>query len=235
MTNGPNIPTTAFLMSDSTRWAMLMALLDGRALPAGELAYASGVSAQTASSHLAKLLDGGFLSVEKEGRHRYYRLAGAHVAQAIEQLSSIQPIAPTRRKPLSSKAKTLRFARTCYDHLAGQLGVTLARRLEEHGYIIAVPDKQYDVSASGAEWFWSIGLDVAQIMPTRRGLARQCLDWTEREHHLAGPLGTRLLQTFYDNDWLRRSDQPRSVRVTSKGRKQFRIHLGLDTDVIRQR
>jgi DNA-binding transcriptional ArsR family regulator len=118
----PSVAGVASLIADPARAAMLMALLDGRALPAGELAYAGGVTAQTASSHLAKLLDGGLVAVESEGRHRYYRLAGAHIAQALEQLAAIRPAEPVKRKALSPQGRELRFARCCYDHLAGQLG-----------------------------------------------------------------------------------------------------------------
>ena len=119
----PNIAAAAFLIADPTRAAMLMSLLDGRAWPAGELAYAAGITAQTASSHLGKLLSGGLLSVETEGRHRYYRLAGPHVAAAIEHLSCIGPVGDARRKPLGREAQGLQFARCCYDHLAGSLSV----------------------------------------------------------------------------------------------------------------
>lgn len=230
MSDAPNIPAVAFLMSDPTRWAMLAALLDGRARPAGELAYAAGVSAQTASSHLAKLRDGGLVAMEKEGRHRYFRLAGAHVAQAIEQLATVQPLPQTRRKPLSPKARQLRHARTCYNHLAGELGVAVARGLQARGYIVAMPDKQYDVTDEGAAWFAGIGLDVAAIRPTRRGLARQCLDWTQREHHLAGPLGVRLMDTLCAQGWLARSRDSRAVRLTARGRAQLTHHLGICLD-----
>jgi len=206
---------------------MLAVLLDGRALPAGELAFAAGVSAQTASSHLSKLHDGGLVTMEKQGRHHYYRLADARVAQAIEQLATVQPLPQVRRKPLSPKARRLRQARTCYNHLAGRLGVTLAHSLEAHGYIVSVPDKQYDVTPAGADWFATIGLDVARLRPTRRGLARQCLDWTEREHHLAGPLGVELLRTLCDQGWLRRSADTRAVHVTDSGRAQLKRQLGV--------
>lgn len=228
MSHEPNVPAVAFLMSDPTRWTMLTALLDGRALPAGELAYAAGISAQTASAHLSRLCAGGLISVEKEGRHRYFRLAGSNVAQAIEQLAAIQPIEPARRKPLSPGARKLRHARTCYDHLAGRLGVAIARGLEDRGYIVAQPGKQYDVTPAGADWFASIGLDVSTVQPTRRGLARQCLDWTERNHHLAGPLGVRLLATLHANGWLRRSKQSRAVSMTPKGRAELERQLGVN-------
>src|SRR6185437_8327833 len=132
MLHEPNVAAVAALIADPARAAMLTALLDGKALPAGELAYASGITAQTASSHLAKLLAGGLVAVESEGRHRYYRLAGAQIAQALEQLASIRPAGPVvRRRALSAEAKELRFARCCYDHLAGQIGVAVTQALEE--------------------------------------------------------------------------------------------------------
>jgi DNA-binding transcriptional ArsR family regulator len=199
---------TASLIADPARAAILMTLLDGRALPAGELAYASNVTPQTASSHLAKLLAGGLLAVETEGRHRYYRLAGSHVAQALEQLAAIRSPAPVRRRALSPQARELRFCRCCYDHLA---------------------DKQFEVTPVGAEWFATIGLDVDALKPTRRGLARQCLDWTERTHHLAGPLGIGLLRVMCANGWLRRAKHSRAVRVLPKGWRELKRHLDVDT------
>lgn len=226
----PSFSATAFLIADHARAAMLTTLLDGRALPAGELAYASGVTAQTASSHLAKLLAGGLISVEIEGRHRYYRLAGANVAQALEYLAAIQPKAPIGRKVLSPEGRQLRFCRCCYDHLAGQVGVAVTRGLQERGYILPAADKQFDVTPTGIEWFNSIGLDVRGLKPTRRGLARQCLDWTERTHHLAGPLGVQFLKVLCASGWLRRVAASRAVRVTPKGWNELKCHLGVDQD-----
>lgn len=229
MRNEPNVPATAFLMADPTRWAMLLALLDGRALPAGDLAYTAGVGAPTASAHLGKLVGGGLLAVEREGRHRYYRLAGAQVARAIEQLALTRPPGVVPRHPPTPGTQPLRFARTCYNHLAGRLGVALARALEEQGHIVAAPGKQYDVTPGGAAWFAAIGVDLATAHATRRGLARQCLDWTERRHHLAGPLGVALLGTFIDRGWLARAATPRIVTVTPTGAAQLKRHLGVDT------
>ncbi|MBV8473990.1 MAG: winged helix-turn-helix transcriptional regulator [Hyphomicrobiales bacterium] len=226
----PSFAGVASLIADPARAAMLIALLDGRALPAGELAYAAGITAQTASSHLAKLLDGGLLSLETEGRHRYYRLAGAHVAQALEQLAAIRPAEPIRRKALSAEGRELRFARCCYDHLAGQLGVAATRALQEKGFIIAAEDKTFAVTPDGAAWFGGLGLDVKALRPTRRGLARQCLDWTERTHHLAGPLGVAFLSTLYAVGWLRRSPSSRAVRLTPKGRLALKERLGVEAE-----
>jgi hypothetical protein len=192
------------------------------------LAYAAGVTPQTASSHLGKLLAGGLIALESEGRHRYYRLAGAHVAQALEQLAAIQPAGPVRRKALNHAARQLRFCRCCYDHLAGQVGVAVTEALLARGHLVAAPDKQFDVTPTGARWFGDLGLEIAGLKPTRRGLARQCLDWTERHHHHAGPLGVTLLATFCDRDLMRRSPGSRAIEVTPAGWLALRRQLGLD-------
>lgn len=209
---------------------MLIALADGRALPAGELAYAARVTAQTASSHLAKLLEGGMLTIETEGRHRYYRLAGSHIALALEHLAAIKSLPPTRYKALNHEAQSLRFARRCYDHLAGQLGVAVTQGLKERGFIVAAPDKQFAVTPSGMQWFGAMGLDVCALKPTRRGLARQCLDWTERSHHLAGPLGVRFMAVLCASGWLRCSQASRAIQLTPQGRTGLKKQLGISVD-----
>ncbi len=224
---------TAFLLADQARAAMLTALLSGKALPAGELAYTSGITAQTASAHLAKLCDGGLLTVEREGRHRYYRLAGDHIAQALEHLANIQPIAPVRRKALTPKARELRFCRCCYDHLAGQVSTAVAQALQERGYLVAAPDKLFDITPAGAEWFACIGLNTRALRPTRRGIARQCLDWTERTHHVAGPLGVKMLSVFCELGWMRRSRDSRGVQVTPLGWLELKRHLGVEEAAVR--
>lgn len=224
----PNIASTAFLIAEPARANILMALADGRALPAGELAYAAGVTAQTASTHLAKLLAGGLLAVETEGRHRYYRLSGSHVAQVLENLAAIHPVNDVRRKPLTPEARNLRFARCCYDHLAGEVGVAVTQALQQRGFIVAAADKQFEVTPAGIAWFGRVGLDLAAVRPTRRGLARQCLDWTERQHHLAGPLGVQFMSLLCAEGWLRRAKASRVVQVTPKGWDALREHLGIE-------
>lgn len=224
----PNLSSAAFLIADPARSAMLMCLVDGRARPAGELAFAAGITAQTASSHLAKLLAGGLLTVETEGRHRYYRLAGSHVAAALETLASIGPVQQVRRRPLSADGQRLLFARCCYDHLAGRLGVAMTQALIARGYLAEAADKRYEVTAEGAAWCERMEMPLDSIKPARRGLARQCLDWTEREHHVAGPLGTRLLTALCERGWLIRSKTSRAVQVTPYGAASFRETLGID-------
>jgi DNA-binding transcriptional ArsR family regulator len=224
----PNIASTAFLLADPARASMLMALVDRHALPAGELAYAAGVTAQTASTHLAKLLAGGLVEVEAQGRHRYYRLGGAHVAALLENLASIAPQPRPRIKPLSGEAQKLRFARCCYDHLAGQLGVAVTQALERRGLIVAAENRQFEVTPAGLEWFGTMGLNVAALQPTRRGLARQCLDWSERQHHLAGPLGVQWMSLLCRKGWLRRSPSTRAVQVTPQGWAALKEQLGIE-------
>ena len=234
MCSEQNLSVVAALIADPARAQMLYALIDGRILPAGELAYAAGITPQTASSHLSQLTEGGLLLVEKAGRHRYYRLAGSHVAQAMEQLASIRPPGPVRRKAKSPAARRLQFARCCYDHLAGRLGVAVANALERRGLLVPTDGKELSVTRDGAEWFASLGIDVNALKPGPFGIARQCLDWTERDHHVAGPLGTVLLSAFCDAGWLRRVDSPRLLEVTRRGEGAFKRRLDVDVVALRQ-
>lgn len=228
----PKIASIAHLIADPARAAMLMALADDRARPAGELAREAGVTAQTASSHLGKLLAGGLLAVEVEGRHRYYRLASAQVALAIEHLATLDRGDAVPRKPASGQAaRDLQFARCCYDHLAGRVGVAVAHAMEERDYLIAAEDKRYAVTRAGVDWFERMGLDIPMLKPTRRGLARQCLDWTERQHHLAGPLGVQFMALLCSKGWLRRHKHSRAVQVTPQGWIGLKQHLGIDLEV----
>jgi DNA-binding transcriptional ArsR family regulator len=228
MTFHSNYTCAAALIGDPVRALMLDALLDGRALPAGELAFAAGVTPQTASSHLNKLLNGGLLDVETEGRHRYFRLAGSHVAEALERLAAIRPNEPIRRRAPTAEAAALRNARSCYNHLAGRLGVEVTRSLKSQELIVPADGKRFAVTATGHLWFGSLGIDVATLRPAGRGIARQCLDWTEREHHLAGPLGVALLGVFLERAWLRREKAGRALRITPIGRSELKRLLDVD-------
>lgn len=224
----PTLASTAFLMADPARAAMLMALVGGQALPAGELAYVAGITAQTASSHLAKLLGGGLLAVETQGRHRLFRLASPEVAIALESLAAITPVRDIRSLAPGRHARDLGFARCCYDHLAGQLGVAMTQALQARGVIEPAPDQQFLITASGQAWLAELGLDVTQVKASRRGLARQCLDWTEREHHLAGPLGVQLLNLLCARGWLRRVKASRAIQVTPEGWVGLKEQFGVD-------
>ncbi len=228
MDGEPSIATVAALIGDTGRAAMLTALVGGRALPAGELAAAAGMSPPAASAHLAKLRDGGLLAVEREGRHRYYRLAGPGVAAILESLASLvgQPSRPTAAR--TPQARALRHARTCYDHLAGELGVAVATALESRGLLASVNGKQLDVTPTGVTWFSAVlGIDPTALRPERHGVACRCLDWTERQHHLAGPLGTQMLQRCCDLGWLTKTPGSRAVQLSPSGRDSLHQQLGI--------
>lgn len=229
MRDEPNIAIVAALIGDTGRAAILAALVDGRALPAGELAAAAGLSPPAASAHLAKLTDGGLLTVEREGRHRYYRLAGPEVANVLESLACLIGQLSPSQVTRGPQARALRHARTCYDHLAGELGVAGAAALEGHGVLTSAEGKRLDVTAAGMTWFATVlGIDVATLRPGRQGIACRWLDWMERRHHLAGPLGSRVLQRCCDLGWLTRTPGSRAIQLTSPGRYNLRQQLGID-------
>jgi hypothetical protein len=146
------------------------------------------------------------------------------VAQALEHLAVLS--GSVRRKPLGTQGTTLRQARCCYDHLAGRLGVSITQSLVGHAYIVPIDGKQYQITPDGLDWFESMG--IRGLRPSRRGLARQCLDWTERSHHLAGPLGAGLLRALCDKGWLRRSRSSRLVQITPEGHAGLKAQLGVD-------
>lgn len=197
-----------------------MALLDGRALPASELAYQARISPQTASSHLSKLVEGELLTLEQHGRHRYYKLAGPEIGQTLEALLALAPQTPLLRRTLDDEQSAIRMARTCYDHLAGRLGVHLTLALVDKK-VIAPDDQLYTVTKKGEKWFAEFGIDLADLKQTRRVFAKQCLDWTERQPHLAGVLGAAILDRLFEQRWIARVKGERSIRVTSQGREMF--------------
>jgi DNA-binding transcriptional ArsR family regulator len=203
-------------MGDSSRSAILAELLDGRALTAGELASRAGVSAATASAHLSRLVEGRLLTVVSQGRYRYFRLAGARVAAALEALAVLAP-APVARDAFEGQILTgLRFARTCYGHLAGRVGVAMRDRLLETKFLCE-DGLEHRVSPAGERWFREFGIDLDAVRRSRRSYAKACLDWSERRPHLAGALGDALLQSMLDRDWLRRGCGERAIEVTDAG------------------
>jgi DNA-binding transcriptional ArsR family regulator/ribosomal protein S19E (S16A) len=207
-----DLASIAALIGEPARAAMLTALMDGLALPAGELAELAGVSPQTASAHLTKLLEGGLLSVETHGRHRYHRLSSPQVAVALEALMTISP-AP-RPRSRAHKDEALGFARTCYDHLAGWLGVELARALEVNGWVMKT-GLEYRVTPTGRSKLESLGLDDSNLT------GRACLDWTERRHHVGGALGRAITARLLELGWVARHPSSRALRLTETGRIQL--------------
>jgi len=215
-----SLASTAALIADPGRAAMLTSLLDGRALAAGELARAANVSAQSASMHLSQLLEGGLVKVAQDGRHRYYQIASSEVAHAVEALGVIA--SPRKQKPLG-EGDPICYARTCYDHLAGAMAVSLAESLQQRRYMVARidVDREFDVTATGEKFFWQWRIDVNELRSAKRAFARRCLDWTERRDHVAGALGAAICQRFLELRWIVRDRNSRVVRVTASGRRQL--------------
>lgn len=217
------LASTAALIADPARAAMLAALLDGRSLPSGELARIGGVSAQSASMHLSQLVDGGFLAVKQQGRHRYYAIARHEVAHAVEALGVISTSEKCR--PVMSD-QALRYARTCYDHLAGELAVQLMDKFEGDGLLVSSGDRDYEVTRRGEIFFSKWAVDIAALRRSRRHFARRCLDWTERRDHLAGSLGAAICEKFLTSGWIRRDRRSRAVHVSLEGRRELSRVLG---------
>jgi DNA-binding transcriptional ArsR family regulator len=222
-----DIARVAALIGDPTRANMLLALMGGLALPAGELARCANVAPQTASAHLSKLLEGKLLSVELQGRHRYYRLTSPEIGSVIESLATVAPLPISFAQRGSERNNPLRFARTCYNHLAGAVAVEINEALQQRGFLITERNKQYRATVDGRLWFEELGIDLHNVKLSRDGFARQCLDWTERRHHLAGALGAALLERLFELKWIARVDRTRAVRVTHKGREHLGKLLGI--------
>ncbi len=227
-----DIAAVGALLADASRCRVLLALDDGRALPASLLAAEAGVTPATTSSHLGKLVAAGLLTVERHGRNRYYRLAGPNVGQLTEILTRLAPAQPIRSLRQGTRAHALREARTCYDHLAGRLGVTLMDVMLERGQLTggdgtfdpdrAEHDKRtgyghdldYRLTAGGYSFLTDFGVEL----PPRRPVIRYCVDWSEQRHHLAGPVGRGLLNRLFELDWIRRAETNRAVHLTAAGR-----------------
>lgn len=216
------ISTLGYLLADPGRAAMLVALLEGRALPAGELARAASVSAQSASAHLSKLSRGGLITMQRDGRCRYYKLAGPRVANALEALGAISTVRPAAEYIASHQDKSILLARSCYDHLAGRIGVALADAMHKQRVIVAEGERDYRVTTKGADWLARLGVQMKTLQQSKRHLARRCLDWTERRPHVSGALGAALLKHFLAEGWLARNKGSRALRVTLKGQRWFR-------------
>jgi DNA-binding transcriptional ArsR family regulator len=233
MTSHGKFAEVAALAGDPTRAGMLHALLGGRALTASELAAIAGVTAQTASGHLARLTAVELVSVMRQGRHRYYQLASPAVARMMEAIMEVASIEqPTRRRlVVGPRDEALRAARICYDHLAGQLGVALADALVAARHT-EFSDEGGIVTDSGVRFLNRIGVKAAALRttngkPTRRPLCRPCLDWSERRVHLGGALGAAICRLSFDAGWVRRIEGTRAVSITPSGHQAYRQHFGV--------
>jgi DNA-binding transcriptional ArsR family regulator len=226
MSVNPNIAEIVSLMAESSRAAILTSLMDGRFHTAGELADMAAITPQTASFHLAKLVEGGLIIVEKHGRFRYYQLANQEIANILETLLSVAPTPKVNSLMQSSQLKAIRNARTCYDHLAGSLGVGLTQSMVEAGYL-EKQDKEFIVTPKGEQFFADFGIDIAVIRKKRRSFSRACLDWSERQYHLAGALGEQIASRLFELEWIVRLPKTRAVKITEKGRAGFRDYFHL--------
>jgi EmrB/QacA subfamily drug resistance transporter len=242
-TGDADIAALASLLADPARCKVLLALDDGRALPASVLADEAGVSRSTASSHLGKLTDAGFLTVQTHGRHRYYRLAGPDIADLLERLGRLAPSRPVTSLRDGTRAARLRSARTCYDHLAGRLGVAVMGSLLERDVLVGGDgrydprlhphdspsnpghDVDYELTSSGRSFLKDVGIELPS---GPRPVMRYCIDWTEQRHHLAGGLGAAVLDRFVSAHWIKRSPRGRAVTVTDRGRAALANCFGID-------
>jgi DNA-binding transcriptional ArsR family regulator len=211
--------TVASLVGERARATMLAALMDGRALTATELAIEAGVSPATASGHLSKLTRAKLVIPAAHGRHRYFRLASPEIARMLEAIMVVAAASSDVRQPTLARVDSkLKHARTCYDHLAGWLGVALADSMVGRGYIV-LDDEAGQVTSAGREFLTDFGISPTTTQPTRRLYCRLCLDWSERRVHLAGVLGAALLDRLLERSWIRRLPLGRAVEVTRDGRR----------------
>lgn len=218
----PDIAGIASLIGEASRARILQALMDGRAKTAKELAFDAGVTPQTASTHLAKLVDIGVLAVHRQGRHRYFRLANATAGHAIEALMALAPRRLHTEEPLNA----LRFARMCYDHLAGRLGVAITESMVNRKWI-RTDGRDFRITPLGERALRKLGVDLRETRSKRRVFARECLDWSERQVHLSGALGAALATCFINAGWLRRAKEGRAVALTDTGRRALDRALSL--------
>ena len=229
-----DISRVGALLADPARAAMLMALCGNTALPATELAAHARISASTASIHLTKLIEAGWITVEQCGRHRYYRLASPQVTALLGQTMSVASLGSVShnkpehersqkaQQPQQASHNELRQARTCYDHLAGELGVALTEALVRQ-HILNIEEKDYVLTEQGKTLLEGWGVNVNVANGQRRAKARRCLDWTERRDHLGGALGATICSTWLERGWVQRQEGSRALLITPEGVEQLRV------------
>lgn len=213
-----DIASVAELLADPTRVSILMTLSDGRALPAGELARSARVAPSTASMHLTRLVEGGLISVQKQGRHRYFQLANPAIVHAFEVLAPLAPALPVRSLRESDTGRAVRAARMCYNHLAGNLGVRLSQALVER-QILAEADEGYTLTGAGRQWLHDFGIEDAALKQRGTLVVPHHIDWSERRHHVAGTLGAALARRLLELEWIKRAPSSRAIHITERGRQ----------------
>ncbi len=226
----PAVAEVAALVGNPARANILMALMDGRALTASELAYVAGVSPQTTSEHLAKLKEANLLSLTKQGRHCYFRLGSPNIARMIEGIMVVAADGPPRYRPRWNGDDALRTARTCYDHIAGRLGVALTDALTRRRHIVLSDDGGM-VTAAGEKKLAGFGIALENVKHGRRAFCRPCLDWSERRPHLAGALGAALADRSFELGWIARVRDSRALKISARGERGFREVFAISLDV----
>lgn len=221
------LQSIARLIGDPVRANILWTLLDGKAYTASELAMSVDTSLQNISMHLNKLTQADLLTVEKQGRHRYFRFSRDEVAYAIEGLVNLVP--DGKRKNIGDKMEMpdIQYCRTCYDHLAGKIGVMITTQLTKQKLLRLSEEKSFVLTTKGKDFFEGLGIDIETLKCERRIFARPCLDWSERKYHLAGSLGAALVEKMLHEDWIRRTKNSRVIIITAKGRKELGSKFGM--------
>ncbi|MCR8641124.1 winged helix-turn-helix domain-containing protein [Paenibacillus sp. N1-5-1-14] len=222
-----NVSLIASLISEPSRAAILSVLMDGRMHTATELAAKARIKPQTASFHLAKMIEAQALTVQQQGRHRYYGIHNPEVAHVMESLLSITPLTPIKSLNQATEDQAIRRARTCYDHLAGNLGVRLTESLRNQ-LIVEEVGKEYVVTQKGEAFFANLNIDLAQVRTKRRAFCLQCLDWSERRYHLAGAVGHALLERLLELQWIERLPKTRAIRITPDGLIGFKDTFSIE-------
>lgn len=222
----PSMATIGAMIGSPVRSLILSVLFDGKAITATELAQIGNISPATCSEHLKKLVQSGLLICERQGRHRYYRLSGSEVAEALEPLIHLVGSKPTPMRTVSPQTKAIRDARLCYDHIAGKLGVQICKAMLDQNILVHTK-RDYELTKNGEQFFENLGISVVELRLKRRMFARQCLDWSERKPHVAGALGAAFTTHAFSQGWIKRAKQRRVVVITPKGRQAFIKLLGV--------
>ncbi|MHB0862959.1 ArsR/SmtB family transcription factor [Paenibacillus sp. SEL3] len=229
MSTKSNVAMIASLVSEPSRAAILTALLDGRFHTASELAHMAGIKPQTASFHLAKMTEAHVVTVEKQGRHRYYGIQDPEVARVMESFLSIAPPVPIKSFKQASENEAIRLARTCYDHVAGQLGVQIMSFFMQRG-ILSEDQDGLHITDQGETFFTDFQIDLTKTRQKRRSFSHKCLDWSERRHHLAGALGSAILDRLFELHWIERLPTTRAIRITAEGKRGFKEIFSIEVD-----